>query len=59
MSGVVVSAVARRLNSIRARGGIKGREIALLLNTTPETVSLWQTGKAEPQRERLEHDLEH
>jgi transcriptional regulator with XRE-family HTH domain len=53
----LASAVARRLDSIRAHGGIKGRELALLLNTTPETVSRWQTGKAEPHRERLEQLL--
>lgn len=53
----MAGAVARRLESIRTRGGIKGRELALLLNTTPETVSRWQTGKAEPQRNRLEQLL--
>lgn len=53
----MAGAVAKRLNSIRAHGGIKGRELALLLNTTPETVSRWQTGKTEPHRERLEQLL--
>jgi transcriptional regulator with XRE-family HTH domain len=53
----VAGAVARRLEAIRTRGGIKSRELALLLNTTPETVSRWQTGKAEPQRNRLEQLL--
>lgn len=54
---MVAGAVARRLDSIRAHGGLKGRELARLLNTTPETVSRWQTGKAEPQRDRLEQLL--
>lgn len=50
-------AVAKRLNTIKARTGIKGRDLAQLLNTTPETVSRWQTGRAEPHRERLEQLL--
>jgi transcriptional regulator with XRE-family HTH domain len=43
------TAVANRLNRIKELGGIKGREVAQLLDTTPETVSRWQTGKVEPQ----------
>ena len=50
-------AVARRLDTIRTRTGIKGRDLAQLLNTTPETVSRWRTGRSEPQRERLEQLL--
>jgi transcriptional regulator with XRE-family HTH domain len=50
-------ALARRLDTIKSRTGIKGRELAQLLNTTPETVSRWQTGRAEPHRERLEQLL--
>lgn len=48
------AAVANRLVSIRERGGIKSRDIAQLLNTTPETVSRWQSGKVEPQPDRLQ-----
>ena len=47
------SAVAHRLDGIKQRGGITGREIAQLLDTRPETVSRWQTGKTEPQPDRL------
>jgi transcriptional regulator with XRE-family HTH domain len=48
------SAVAQRLESIRKKGGIKSRDIAQLLNTTPETVSRWQSGNVEPHSERLQ-----
>jgi transcriptional regulator with XRE-family HTH domain len=49
----VASAVATRLDAIRMRGGIKAREVAQLLDATPQTVSRWQTGKVEPQPDRL------
>lgn len=52
-----MSAVASRLSAIRGHGGIKGREIAQLLDTTPETVSRWNTGKTEPQPDRLQRLL--
>lgn len=42
-------AIAERLHSIRERGGIHSREVAQLLDTTPQTVSRWSTGKASPQ----------
>ena len=48
------AALANRLVSIRERGGIKSRDIAQLLNTTPETVSRWQSGRVEPQPDRLQ-----
>jgi transcriptional regulator with XRE-family HTH domain len=50
-------AVAARLDSIRDRAGIKSREVAQLLDTTPETVSRWQTGRVEPGPERLQRLL--
>jgi transcriptional regulator with XRE-family HTH domain len=50
-------ALANRLDSIRKTGGIRAREVAQLLNTTPETVSRWQTGKVEPQPDRLKRLL--
>jgi len=53
----VASALAIRLDSIRDNGGIKSREVAQLLDTTPQTVSRWQTGKVEPQRGHLERLL--
>ena len=55
----MASALASRLDSIRDHGGIKSREVAQLLNTSPQTVSRWQTGKAkvEPQRGHLDRLL--
>ena len=53
----MASAVANRLDSIRDRGGIKSREVAQLLDTTPQTVSRWRTGKVEPQPDRLQRLL--
>ncbi len=46
-------AVARRLDTIRDLAGVRGREVAQLLDTTPETVSRWRGGKVEPQPDRL------
>jgi transcriptional regulator with XRE-family HTH domain len=51
------AALAHRLDRMRERCGIKGREIAQLLGTTPETVSRWNTGKTEPQPDRLQRLL--
>jgi transcriptional regulator with XRE-family HTH domain len=51
------TAVGKRIEIIKLRGGIKAREVAQLLDTTPETVSRWQTGKVEPQQGRLERLL--
>jgi transcriptional regulator with XRE-family HTH domain len=49
----MASAVAERLESIRTHGGIHSREVAQLLDTTPQTVSRWQTGKSSPQPDGL------
>ncbi len=49
----MAGALASRLDSIRRQGGVRSRDIAQMLATTPQTVSRWQTGKVEPQRERL------
>lgn len=42
------TAVARRLDDLKERGGISGREVARLLNTTPQTVSRWRQGRSSP-----------
>lgn len=44
----MTSAVARRLDSLRAKGAIKNIEVANLLGTRPETVSRWNQGRAYP-----------
>lgn len=54
----MASALAERLEKIKELGGITGRDVAQLLDTTPETVSRWSTGKIDPQRERLQRLLE-
>jgi transcriptional regulator with XRE-family HTH domain len=54
----MASALAERLEKIKELGGITGRDVAQLLDTTPETVSRWTTGKIDPQRERLRRLLE-
>lgn len=51
------AAVVSRLKTIRKRGNIRSREVAQLLQTTPETVSRWNTGKTEPQPESLQRLL--
>jgi uncharacterized protein (DUF2384 family) len=53
----VPSAVASRLDSIKNKGGVRSREIAQLLETTPQTISRWQTGRAEPQPDGLQRLL--
>lgn len=54
----MASALAERLEKIKELGGISGRDVAQLLDTTPETVSRWSTGRIDPQRERLQRLLE-
>jgi uncharacterized protein (DUF2384 family) len=43
-----MSAVARKLESIRTKGAMRNIEVANLLGTRPETVSRWNQGKAYP-----------
>lgn len=52
-----MSAVADRIDEIKRSSGVKSRDVAQLLDTTPETVSRWSSGKAEPRRERLQRLL--
>src|SRR5437763_14059750 len=54
----MATALAERLDKIKELGGITGRDVAQLLDTTPETVSRWSTGKIDPQRDRLHRLLE-
>jgi transcriptional regulator with XRE-family HTH domain len=53
----VNSALIRKLDTIQDEAGVHGREIAQLLGTTPQTVSRWRNGKAEPQRRKLDRLL--
>ncbi len=56
-----MTAVARKLESLRSRGAIRNVDIANLLGTRPETVSRWNQGKAYPhaETERALIDLEY
>ena len=47
-AATVSSAVARKLESIRAKGAMRHIEVANLLGTRPETVSRWNQGRAYP-----------
>ena len=52
-----LSPLAQRLERIRTLGGILNRDVAQLLETTPETISRWNSGTVEPQRDRLKRLL--
>ena len=43
-----MTAVARKLDSIREKGGMRNVDVANLLGTRPETVWRWSHGKAYP-----------
>lgn len=51
------TALARKLDVIRNEAGVQDRETAQLLGTTPQTVSRWRTGRAEPQKRSLDRLL--
>lgn len=53
----VGSAVAKRLDVIQRGAGITGRDVANLIDTTPQTVSRWRTGQSTPQTRHLERIL--
>ncbi len=53
----MASAVAERLDTILERSGMRSREVAQLLDTTPQTVSRWRTGRATPQPDGLQRLL--
>jgi transcriptional regulator with XRE-family HTH domain len=57
----MTDAIARRLELLRTKGGIKDIEIANLLGTRPETVSRWNHGRAYPRvkTEKMLRDLEY
>ncbi len=45
---VTSNALARKIDSICEKGGMKQRDIALLLDTNAETVSRWNQGRNYP-----------
>jgi transcriptional regulator with XRE-family HTH domain len=42
------TAVSRILNDLEQRGGLKGSDVANIVNTSRPTVSRWKSGKASP-----------
>ena len=46
--GAAMSAVARKLESIREKGALKYTDVANVLGARPETVSRWKQGRAYP-----------
>lgn len=46
-------AVAAKLESIKEKANIRGREVADLVGATPQTVSRWQQGRVDPQPSHL------
>lgn len=58
---VTSNALARKLDSICVKGGMKQTDIALLLDTNPETVSRWNQGKnyPHPNTEKILLELEY
>jgi transcriptional regulator with XRE-family HTH domain len=51
------NAVTKHVESILETGGMKARDLAQLMATSPETVSRWRSGLVEPQTERLQRLL--
>src|SRR6266404_5750678 len=45
----MASAVAKILDDLRDRGGLKGTDVANMTSVSPATVSRWTSGKAFPQ----------
>jgi len=55
------NAIARKIESIEEKGGMRSVDVANILGTRPETVSRWNQGKAFPRgdTERLLLDLDY
>jgi uncharacterized protein (DUF2384 family) len=43
-----MSAIARRIGDITAKTGVKDREVARLVGTSPQTVNRWRRSAVEP-----------
>lgn len=43
-----MTSVAQNLEAIHNKAGISYRDVAQLMNTTPETVSRWKSGRVDP-----------
>src|SRR5438034_595940 len=49
--------LAEKIDQIKRLAGINAREVAQLLDTTPETISRWVNGEVNPLRDRLQRVL--
>jgi|GraSoiStandDraft_41_1057321.scaffolds.fasta_scaffold923127_2 transcriptional regulator with XRE-family HTH domain len=54
----MATAVAKRLDAISEKTGVKEREVAQLLQTTPQTVYRWRNGQVTPQTSHLRRILD-
>jgi len=52
-----MSALRKRLENIRDKSGVTSRDVAQLLDTTPQTVSRWQSGESSPHHKSLDRLL--
>lgn len=50
--------LVERLEKVQQQANISARDVAQLLRLTPETVSRWRTGRAQPHREHLTYFLD-
>ena len=59
--GTMSNAIARKIDSIEQKGGMRPVDVANIFDTRPETVSRWNQGKAFPrgETERALLDLEY
>ncbi|HEV2170106.1 MAG TPA: helix-turn-helix transcriptional regulator [Candidatus Binatus sp.] len=53
----MAQALAKQITRLQEQAGIRFREVAELLDTTPQTVSRWRSGRVEPQPDRLKQLL--
>lgn len=53
----MANAIARRIETIQKSGGLRGSDLAKVLDVRPETVSRWNQGKASPRTEAEERLL--
>lgn len=50
--------LAKKIDAIKLSGGLRARDLALFLDTTPQTISRWTHGRVEPQQNHLDRLLE-
>ena len=53
----MAQALAKKLDELQRQAGIRFREVAELLDTTPQTISRWRSGKVDPQPDKFKQLL--